>query len=179
MTSPRDRLPIGELAARSGLATSALRYYEELGLIQAERTSGSRRRFPRATLRRVAFIRAARTVGLSLEEARTALAALPQDRAPNAAEWNSVARAWTGRIDEQIAELQQLRRRLTGCIGCGCLSLRKCALYNPGDIASAKGAGARYLLGDSSPEQPTGTPSPSKTGKSRKNERSGRTGDGP
>ncbi|MFH8404132.1 redox-sensitive transcriptional activator SoxR [Streptomyces sp. NPDC018019] len=148
MTSPHDRLPIGELAGRSGLAASALRYYEELGLIHSERTSGGQRRFTRATLRRVAFIRAAQVVGLSLEETSAALAKLPQDRAPNAAQWNSVARTWTRRIDQQIAELQRLRGQLAGCIGCGCLSLRKCGLYNPGDAAAESGAGARYLLGD-------------------------------
>ncbi|CAM5583222.1 MULTISPECIES: redox-sensitive transcriptional activator SoxR [Streptomyces] len=148
MTSPHDRLPIGELAGRSGLAASALRYYEELGLIHSERTSGGQRRFTRATLRRVAFIRAAQVVGLSLEETSVALAKLPQDRAPNAAQWNSVARTWSRRIDQQIAELEELKRKLAGCIGCGCLSLRKCGLYNPGDAAAESGAGARYLLGE-------------------------------
>ncbi|MDX3071334.1 redox-sensitive transcriptional activator SoxR [Streptomyces sp. NPDC088354] len=143
-----DRLAIGELAARSGLAASCLRYYEEIGLIRSERTAGGQRRYPRSTLRRVAFVRAAQRVGLSLDEARTALDRLPEDRAPNAAEWNTVARAWTRRIDEQIAELERLKRRLTSCIGCGCLSLRKCGLYNPDDAAAASGAGARYLLGD-------------------------------
>lgn len=102
------------------------------------------------TLRRVAFIRAAQRVGLSLEEAGAALARLPEDRAPSAAEWNAVARTWTRRIDEQIAELERLKGNLTGCIGCGCLSLRKCALYNPDDTAAARGPGARYLLGDES-----------------------------
>ncbi|MFH9419521.1 redox-sensitive transcriptional activator SoxR [Streptomyces sp. NPDC017529] len=148
MTSAHDRLPIGELAGRSGLAASALRYYEELGLIHSERTGGGQRRFTRATLRRIAFIRAAQVVGLSLEETSAALAKLPKERAPNASEWNRVARTWTRRIDRQIAELQQLRRQLAGCVGCGCLSLRKCGLYNPGDAAASKGAGARYLLGD-------------------------------
>ncbi|MFT2016704.1 redox-sensitive transcriptional activator SoxR [Streptomyces sp. 796.1] len=148
MTSKHDRLTIGELAARSGLATSALRYYEELGLIHAERTVGGQRRFPRATLRRVAFIRAAQQVGLSLEEAGAALRRLPEERAPNAAQWNSVARVWSHRIDAQIADLERLKRRLAGCIGCGCLSLRKCSLYNPQDAAAERGTGARYLLGD-------------------------------
>ncbi|MBB5936516.1 redox-sensitive transcriptional activator SoxR [Streptomyces zagrosensis] len=142
------RLTIGELAARSGLATSALRYYEELGLIHSERTVGGQRRFARATLRRVAFIRAAQQVGLSLEEAGAALARLPEERAPNAAQWNSVAQVWSLRIDAQIADLERLKRRLAGCIGCGCLSLRKCALYNPSDAAADHGSGARYLLGD-------------------------------
>lgn len=145
---PHDRLTIGELSARSGLAPSALRYYEEIGLIHAERTPSGRRRYPRATLRRIAFIRAARQVGLSLEEARAALAELPSDRPPNAAEWAGAARSWQDRIDTQIEELRRLRDRLTGCIGCGCLSLTKCALYNPEDTAGRRGAGARYLLGD-------------------------------
>ncbi|MFE7752981.1 redox-sensitive transcriptional activator SoxR [Streptomyces sp. NPDC057428] len=141
-------LAIGELAARSGVAASALRYYEDLGLIRSERTAGGQRRYPRGTLRRVAFVRAAQRVGLSLEAARTALARLPQDRAPDTTEWNEVAHTWTLHIDERIAELQRLKRKLTGCIGCGCLSLRKCGLYNPDDIAAEKGPGARYLHGE-------------------------------
>lgn len=153
MTSKNDRLPIGELAVRSGLAASALRYYEELGLIHADRTAGGQRRFPRATLRRIAFVRAAQTVGLSLDEARTALGRLPQDRAPNASQWDAVARTWTRRIDDQIEELSRIKRQLRSCIGCGCLSLRKCGLYNPEDEAAAKGPGARYLMGDT-PEAP-------------------------
>ncbi|MDX3433918.1 redox-sensitive transcriptional activator SoxR [Streptomyces sp. ME01-18a] len=155
-TSRNNRLTIGELAARSGVATSALRYYEDLGLIRAERTDGRQRRYPQVMLRRVAFIRAAKRVGLSLDEARAALTRLPEDRAPNSAEWNTVARAWTGRIDEQIAELERLKRKLTGCIGCGCLSLRKCDLYNQDDTAAGNGPGARYLLGDepSTPSRP-------------------------
>ena len=134
---------------RSGVAASALRYYETIGLIRAERTAGGQRRYPRATLRRVAFVRAAQRVGLSLEEARDAMAALPADRAPDATEWSHVARAWRRRIDDEIAQLQDLRRNLTGCIGCGCLSLRTCRIYNPDDAAAERGAGARYLLGDS------------------------------
>ena len=152
MTALGDRLTIGELAARGGIAHSALRYYEELGLISAERTAGGQRRYPRSMLRRVAFVRAAQRVGLSLEEVAEALACLPSDHAPTAAEWAPVARAWQHRIDAQIAELQLLRRKLGGCIGCGCLSLRTCALYNPGDTAAEHGAGARYLLGDTPPE---------------------------
>jgi MerR family transcriptional regulator, redox-sensitive transcriptional activator SoxR len=150
--SPPSRLTIGELAARSGLATSALRYYEEQGLISAERTVGGQRRYRRAVLRRIAFVRAARQVGLSLEEARVALAELPEDRTPNATEWARVARSWQRRIDEQIAALERLRGRLTGCIGCGCLSLARCRLYNPDDTAAAAGPGARYLVGDAPPD---------------------------
>lgn len=151
MTTRSDRLTVGELAARSGMATSALRYYEQLGLITSERTVGGQRRYHRAMLRRVAFVRAAQRVGLSLDEARVALTRLPEDRAPNATEWAPVARAWQHRIDERIAELQLLRRKLGGCIGCGCLSLQKCGLYNPGDSAAENGSGARYLLGDKPP----------------------------
>lgn len=147
-TTRSDRLTIGELAARSGLAPSALRYYEEQGLITADRTSGGQRRYARSTLRRVAFVRAAQRVGLTLEEARAALDRLPSERAPNAGEWAKVATTWQHRIDEQIAELLTLRENLDGCIGCGCLSLRTCRIYNPSDAAAARGAGARYLLGD-------------------------------
>jgi MerR family redox-sensitive transcriptional activator SoxR len=149
--STHDRLTIGELAARSGCATSALRYYEEIGLITAERTAGGQRRYRRATLRRLAFVRAAQRIGLTLEEVRTALSALPADQVPSAAAWNRVARTWQRRIDSQIAELQQLRDQLTGCVGCGCLSLTKCALYNPADTAASAGPGARYLLGEGPP----------------------------
>ncbi|PBC71844.1 MerR family redox-sensitive transcriptional activator SoxR [Streptomyces sp. TLI_235] len=141
-----DLLTIGQLSARSGLAASALRYYERMGLISADRTTGNQRRYARATLRRIAFVRAAQRVGLSLEEARTALDRLPEDRAPSTAEWGEVAGTWHERIDRQIEELQLLKRKLTGCIGCGCLSLSRCALYNAGDRAGAAGPGARYLL---------------------------------
>ncbi|WP_035805352.1 redox-sensitive transcriptional activator SoxR [Kitasatospora mediocidica] len=144
--SRHDRLTIGELSARSGLATSALRYYEELGLIHSERTAGGQRRFARQALRRVAFVRAAQRVGLSLDEAGAALAGLPVDRSPTATEWSRVARTWQSRIDEQIEDLRRLRDHLTGCIGCGCLSLGTCALYNPHDVQGADGPGARKLL---------------------------------
>ncbi|WP_345696509.1 redox-sensitive transcriptional activator SoxR [Kitasatospora terrestris] len=141
-----DLLTIGQLAERSGMATSALRYYEKLGLIHAERTTGNQRRFARSTLRRVAFVRAAQQVGLSLDEVHTALDRLPHDRAPSHQEWNAVATAWQSRIDRQIAELELMKAKLTGCIGCGCLSLSRCALYNAGDRAAESGPGARYLL---------------------------------
>jgi MerR family transcriptional regulator, redox-sensitive transcriptional activator SoxR len=149
--STHQRLTIGELAARSGNATSALRYYEEIGLIGSERTAGGRRRYPRATLRRLAFVRAAQRIGLSLDEVRDSLAHLPVDHVPSAAEWNRVAGTWQHRIDEQIADLQRLRDQLTGCVGCGCLSLTKCGLYNREDVAARRGSGARYLLGDEPP----------------------------
>lgn len=151
MPDCRDALTIGELAARSGLAPSALRYYEELGLITSVRTSGGQRRYARATLRRVAFVRAAQQVGLSLEEAGAAMARLPADRAPNAREWSRVAKVWEERVDGQIEELLRLKKRLRGCVGCGCLSLRKCRLYNPDDRVAEHGNGARYLVSDQSP----------------------------
>jgi MerR family transcriptional regulator, redox-sensitive transcriptional activator SoxR len=143
-----DLVTIGELSARSGIATSALRFYEERGLIAAERTPGNQRVYARPTLRRVAFIRAAQEVGLTLDEIGRALASLPTDRTPVKHDWERLSRAWRNRLDERIADLERLRDTLTGCIGCGCLSLRKCSLLNQADRVSAKGSGARYLLGD-------------------------------
>ncbi|MBV2153466.1 redox-sensitive transcriptional activator SoxR [Kitasatospora sp. SUK 42] len=141
-----DLLTIGQLSARSGLAASALRYYESLGLIHATRTGGGQRRYTRGTLRRIAFVRAAQRVGLSLDEAKVALDRLPERPAPSGTEWDQVASSWQSRIDEQIAELERLKAKLTGCIGCGCLSLTRCALYNAEDRAAQAGPGARYLL---------------------------------
>jgi MerR family redox-sensitive transcriptional activator SoxR len=138
-------LSIGEVAARSGLAASALRYYEQEGLISATRTAGGARRYPRSVLRRLAVVRAARNVGLSLPEIRAALATLPEDRPPNTTDWARLSSDWRDRLDEQIAALQQLRDGLTSCIGCGCLSLDRCALSNPGDLAGTEGPGARWL----------------------------------
>jgi MerR family transcriptional regulator, redox-sensitive transcriptional activator SoxR len=143
-----DRITIGELAARSGVATSAIRFYESLGLLVSERTDGNHRMYPRYALRRVAFIRAAQRVGLSLEEITEALTLLPADRAPTKAEWRHISRSWRSRIDERIVALQQLRDDLASCIGCGCLSLASCRLSNPQDAAAAGGDGARFLLGD-------------------------------
>lgn len=148
MAALPEMLTVGELAARSGMATSALRYYEREGLLRADRTEGNQRRFPRSELRRVAFIRAAQQVGLTLEEIREALASLPDARTPTQADWEKLSRAWRYRLDERIAELERLRDKLTGCIGCGCLSLKRCQLYNPEDQAARAGPGARYLLGD-------------------------------
>jgi MerR family redox-sensitive transcriptional activator SoxR len=148
MTSLPQRLTIGELSVRSGLTPSALRFYEAQGLIAAERTSGNQRRFARHTLRRAAVIRAARSLGLSLDEIAAALATLPEDGAPSKGDWARLSRSWRRVLDQRIAELEALRDDLTGCIGCGCLSLRSCALFNPGDRAGAKGTGPRYLLGD-------------------------------
>ena len=146
--SPNDGLSIGEVAARSDVATSALRFYESLGLIRSERTSGGHRVYPRHVLRRVAFIRIAQRMGMSLQEVAAALATLPPDRAPTKAQWAKLSRSWRGKLDERIGTLERLRDELTSCIGCGCLSLQTCGLYNPQDIAATKGTSARYLLGD-------------------------------
>jgi MerR family transcriptional regulator, redox-sensitive transcriptional activator SoxR len=138
-------LTIGQVAARSGVAPSALRYYEEQGLVSAERTPGGARRYPRSVLRRLAFVRAAQNVGLSLTEIREALATLPEGRPPTARDWARLSRGWRDRLDEQIAALERLREGLTSCIGCGCLSLTRCKLQNPGDVAAGEGPGARWL----------------------------------
>jgi MerR family redox-sensitive transcriptional activator SoxR len=140
-----DLLTVGEAAARSGFAPSALRYYERLGLIDATRTSGGRRRYQRSVLRRLAFIRAARNVGLSLEEVAAALSTLPGGRTPTRADWTRLSRSWRRRLDGQIAALQALRDGLDSCIGCGCLSLRRCAFSNPQDAAARRGPGAVFL----------------------------------
>lgn len=149
-------LTISELSARSGAAPSALRYYEELGLIQAERTAGHQRRYPAHVLRRVAFIRAGRQLGLPLRDIGAALARLPAGKAPTRAEWSRAARRWQETIEERIAELDRLKSTLSSCIGCGCLSLRRCALYNPDDVAAQRGPGARWLLGDDPAAAPSG-----------------------
>ncbi|MEX0429719.1 redox-sensitive transcriptional activator SoxR [Nocardioides sp. DS6] len=141
----RDRLAIGEVTRRSGFAASALRYYESQGLITAERSAGGRRTFPRSVLRRLAFIRAASNVGLSLEEIRDELACLPAERTPTKADWHRMSRHWRSRLDEQIAALERLRDGLDSCIGCGCLSLKHCGIANPGDSAATRGEGATYL----------------------------------
>ena len=138
-------LPIGEVGARSGMAPSALRYYEELGLIEATRTPGGARRYPRSVLRRLAVIRAGRNVGLSLPEIAAALDTLPPGRPPTAADWARLSEGWRDRLDAQIAALSQLRDGLSSCIGCGCLSVEKCALSNPNDAAAGEGSGARWL----------------------------------
>ena len=138
-------LTIGQLAERSGVAHSALRYYEELGLIHAERTPGNQRRYEQATLRRLGFIRAAQGVGLSLEEIIEAMASLPDNRTPTKRDWERLSRDWRPRIDEQMERLRRLRDRLDGCIGCGCLSLKGCALSNPGDVLAEAGPGAVRL----------------------------------
>ena len=140
-----DPLTVGEIARRSGFAESAVRYYEGLGLLSATRTAGGQRRFERSTLRRLAFIRAARNVGLSLDEVAEALASLPAGRTPTRSDWARLSRGWRQRLDDQIAALAALRDGLDSCIGCGCLSLQRCAISNPGDAAGAAGPGAAYL----------------------------------
>ena len=143
-----DLLAIGEVAARAGVATSALRFYEQERLITSSRTAGGRRRYHREVLRRVAFIRVAQRVGLTLAEIRSALATLPEHRTPNASDWDRLSRSWLDRLTSRIELLINLRDELTSCIGCGCLSFKACRLYNPDDAAAALGDGPRYLLGD-------------------------------
>ena len=138
-------LTIGQVAERTGAATSALRYWEDLGLISSVRTTGNQRRYERATIRRVSFIRAAQRVGLSLDEIGAALATLPDARTPTATDWARLSRAWRGRLDEQIRRIEKLRDQLDSCIGCGCLSLRACALSNPDDALAVRGPGAVLL----------------------------------
>jgi MerR family redox-sensitive transcriptional activator SoxR len=142
------RVTISEVARRSGVAASALRFYEERGLVKSERTGSGHRRYPRAVLRRIAFIVFAQRMGLTLEEVGAELVKLPQNRVPERTDWAKISASWTKRIDERIAELERLRAGLTRCIGCGCLSLQDCQLANPGDRASRLGPGPRYWIGD-------------------------------
>lgn len=158
-------LTISEVSRRSGVAASALRFYEERGLIASERAGTGHRRYLRGTLRRIAFIVFAQRVGLSLDEVGTELAKLPDNRVPERADWAKLAGRWTRRIDERIAELQRLRAGLTQCIGCGCLSLQQCQLANPGDRASRLGPGPRYWVASKSR---TGRTSGPATGVSRR-----------
>ena len=144
-----DELTIGELAARSGVAPSALRFYEAQGLIVARRTSGNQRRYHRAILRRIALIQAGRTAGIPLERIRAALETLPAHRTPTRRDWERLSRGWRDDLDRRIATLQALRSRLTTCIGCGCLSIDACGLLNPDDEAGKAGSGAHYLKRDS------------------------------
>ncbi len=141
MTGMKHELTIGEVAKRSGVASSALRFYEARGLIRSTRTASGHRRYPRAVLRRVAFIVFAQRVGLTLDEIGEALAELPRNRVPGSRDWARLSRSWTCRIDERIAELERLKSGLTECIGCGCLSLERCGLANPGDRAARHGPG--------------------------------------
>jgi MerR family redox-sensitive transcriptional activator SoxR len=148
MADASDLLSIGEVAERTGVSVSALRFYESEGMVTPTRSAGGQRRFPRDALRRIAFIRVAQRVGLTLDEIRTALATLPEQRTPTAADWARLSRAWKTHLDERIRLLEGLRDELSSCIGCGCLSLHACKLYNPDDRARALGQGPRYLLGD-------------------------------
>lgn len=156
-----DTLTIGELAARAGVAPSALRFYESRGLLGSRRSSGGHRLYARSTLRRVAFVRAAQAVGLSLDDIGAALATLGERDAPTAADWQRLSRQWQGLLDSRIAALLQLRDRLDRCIGCGCLSLTRCRLYNSQDAAAAHGAGPRWWLGDR-PRAPTASKRPAR-----------------
>jgi MerR family redox-sensitive transcriptional activator SoxR len=139
-------LTIGAVAERTGVAPSALRFYEDEGLIHATRSSGGQRRYPRDTLRRVSFIRVAQQVGLSLGEIREALHSLPERRTPTEKDWHKLSASWRPKLDAQIAMLERLRDRLDGCIGCGCLSLRFCRILNPDDQAAVRGPGPRYIV---------------------------------
>jgi MerR family transcriptional regulator, redox-sensitive transcriptional activator SoxR len=141
-------LTIGEASRRSGVAASALRFYEDRGLITSERAGSGHRRYPRPVLRRIAFIVFAQRIGLTLDEIGVELAKLPPHRAPTRRDWSRLSSQWTSRIDERIAELERLKVGLTGCIGCGCLSLERCQLANPGDRAARFGPGPRYWVGD-------------------------------
>jgi MerR family redox-sensitive transcriptional activator SoxR len=147
MLAGMTELTIGELAERSGVATSAIRYYEERGLVWSRRTTGNQRRYERPMLRRLAFIRTAQRVGLSLEEIEAALDTLPSNRTPTKADWARLSAGWRPRLDAQIAQLERLRDTLDSCIGCGCLSLRRCSLSNPGDAVADRGPGPVFLEG--------------------------------
>jgi MerR family redox-sensitive transcriptional activator SoxR len=144
-------LNIGEVARRSGVAASALRFYEERGLITSERAGSRQRRYPRPVLRRIAFIIYAQRVGLTLDEIGVELARLPENHAPTRRDWGRLSKQWSSRIDERIAELERLKMGLTECIGCGCLSLDRCRLANPEDRAGARGPGPRFWIGDQPP----------------------------
>ena len=142
-------ISIGEVAARSGVAPSALRFYERQGLIGSERTGGNQRRYDRAVLRRIAFIQAGRAAGVTLADIRSALDRLPTRRSPSRKDWERLSNSWRDDLDARIETLQALRDRLTTCIGCGCLSIDRCDLLNPDDEAAARGAGAHFLRTDS------------------------------
>lgn len=143
-------LSIGQLATRTGISTSAIRFYEAKGLIRADRNAGGQRRFERSDIRRLSFIMITQQQGFTLDEIRDMLSGLPNARTPTQKDWARISRRLATRIEERIAQLKQMRQNLNGCIGCGCLSLKKCALYNPDDAIAVKGAGPRYLMGDRS-----------------------------
>ena len=142
---PDELLSIGEMSARTGVAASALRYYEDLGLIGSARTSGNQRRFARHMLRRVSLISVARNLGISLEDVREAFSSVPLDRTPTNADWQRASRAWKRTLEERRRRLERLEHELTGCIGCGCLSMKACPVLNPGDALASTGSGARRL----------------------------------
>ncbi len=146
-----ELITIGEVARRSGVAASALRYYEDRGLIKSEREGSGHRRYPRAVLRRIAFVVFAQRIGLTLDEIGTELGKLPSEGAPTGREWSRLSREWSSRVDQRIAELERLKVGLTACIGCGCLSLERCSLANPGDRAASQGPGPRFWIGASDP----------------------------
>ncbi|MDR7298596.1 MerR family redox-sensitive transcriptional activator SoxR [Pelomonas aquatica] len=164
MKSSPAPLSIGQLAQRAGVATSALRFYEAEGLLAGSRSAGGHRQYPRHALRRVAFIRAAQNVGLTLPQIKAALATLPDGRTPTKADWARLSASWAPLLDARIAALQALRAKLTGCIGCGCLSLKACALYNPLDVKRNEGPGARML--DVAAPSNAGVAGQSETGRS-------------
>ena len=147
-TAVSSPLTIGDVSRRSGVASSALRFYEQRGLISSERAGSGHRRYPRSVLRRIAFIVFAQRIGLTLDEIAGELAKLPPDRAPTRRDWSRLSSTWTSRIDQRIAELERLKAGLTECIGCGCLSLERCKLSNPGDRAAGLGPGPRFWVGD-------------------------------
>ena len=150
-----ELLPIGELAARTGMSVSAIRFYEARGLVQALRTAGGQRRFLRSDIRRLSFALIAQQIGFTLPQIAAELAKLPAGRTPTHADWRRISNGFSKLLDRRIAALTRMRETLDGCIGCGCLSLRRCALYNPDDRAGRRGAGPRYALGD----RPEGLPS--------------------
>lgn len=157
MTARRNEITIGQLAARTGLAHSAIRYYEDEGLVHPERTAAGQRRFLRSDIRRLSFVMIAQKLGFPLARIRGLLEALPQQRTPNAKDWAGISTEIRGELDARIAQLTALRDKLDGCIGCGCLSLDRCALYNEGDRVAAEGPGPRYLV-DPQKKRPGGSP---------------------
>ncbi|MEQ7124344.1 redox-sensitive transcriptional activator SoxR [Actinopolymorpha sp. B11F2] len=167
LTWDQKELTVGQLAARSGVAVSALHFYERQNLITSRRTSGNQRRYRRDTLRRVALIRIAQRVGIPLAHVGDALAELPDGRTPNRRDWERLSRRWRAELDDRIRQLQQLRDDFTDCIGCGCLSIDRCALANPHDRLAASGSGPRRLVGDAAPEPSPSDPSSSATSVSR------------
>lgn len=148
MSEVQERISIGQVAARTGVAVSALRFYEEFGLISPTRNAGGQRRFLRSDIRRISFIVIAQRLGFTLDEIRTHLASLPRERTPTQKDWEKISRQFRSVLNERIATLRRMRDRLDGCIGCGCLSLKNCALYNPDDRARRHGPGARYIISD-------------------------------